>query len=102
MRTAGSPTAGIDAIVFDLGGVLIDWNPRYLYRHFFGDDVDGMEWFLTEVCSSAWNARQDAGRPWQEAIDEAIARHPQHAALIRAYRERWKEMLSGPIADNVS
>jgi 2-haloacid dehalogenase len=96
------PREAIDAIVFDLGGVLIDWNPRYVYRRFFGDDVEGMEWFLSEVCSPAWNARQDAGRPWEEAIAEAIARHPQHAALIRAYRERWEEMLSGPIADTVS
>jgi 2-haloacid dehalogenase len=97
-----SLSANIDAVVFDLGGVLIDWNPRYLYRQFFGDDIEGMERFLSEVCTSAWNERQDAGRPWEEAIDEAVAEHPQHAALIRAYRERWEDMLSGPIADTVT
>ena len=93
--------ANTDAVVFDLGGVLIDWNPRYLYRQLFPGDVEGMERFLSEVCTSTWNERQDAGRPWEEAIDEAIAEHPQHAALIRAYRERWEDMLSGPIANTV-
>ena len=97
-----SLTENIDAVVFDLGGVLIDWNPRHLYRQLFPGDREGMERFLSEVCTSAWNERQDAGRPWEEAIDEAIAEYPQHAALIRAYRERWEEMLSGPIADTVT
>jgi len=58
-----SPIANIDAVVFDLGGVLIDWNPRYLYRQLFPGDVEGMERFLSEVCTSTWNERQDAGRP---------------------------------------
>src|SRR5215469_11539688 len=97
-----SLTSNIDAVVFDLGGVLIDWNPRYLYRQLFGGDVEGMERFLSEVCTSAWNERQDAGRPWEEAIEEATAEHPQHAALIRAYRERWEDMFSGAIADTVT
>jgi 2-haloacid dehalogenase len=61
-----------------------------------------MERFLSEVCTSAWNGRQDAGRSWEEAIDEAIATHPRDAALIRAYRERWEEMLSGPIVETVT
>jgi 2-haloacid dehalogenase len=92
----------IDAIVFDLGGVLIDWNPRHLYRQFFGEDIDGMERFLSEVCTQTWNEKQDAGRSWEEAIAEATASHPEDAALIKAYRERWEEMLGGPIADSVS
>jgi 2-haloacid dehalogenase len=94
--------AGIDAVVFDLGGVLIDWNPRHLYRRLFGEDVNGMERFLAEVCNSAWNERQDAGRSWDEAIAEAIASHPQHADLIRAYVEQWEEMLGGPLNDSVT
>lgn len=93
---------GIDTVIFDLGGVLIDWNPRHLYRKLFGADHEAMEWFLAQVCSPEWNLRQDAGRPWREAIAEAQARHSGHAALIRAYRERWEEMLGGPIDGTVA
>jgi 2-haloacid dehalogenase len=92
---------GVDAVVFDLGGVLIDWNPRHLYRQLFRDRPEDMEWFLANVCTSAWNERQDAGRSWEEAIAEASASHPDHAPLIRAYRERWEEMLGGPITETV-
>jgi 2-haloacid dehalogenase len=84
-----------------LGGVLIDWNPRYLYRSLFdGDDV-AMERFLTEVCSPAWNVRQDAGRPWAEAIHELTARFPEERERIAAYRGRWEEMLGGAIEPTV-
>lgn len=91
----------VDAAVFDLGGVLIDWNPRHLYRRLFGGDVAGMERFLADVCSPVWNARQDAGRSWDEAIAEAVAAHPEHADLISAFRERWAEMLGGALTDTV-
>jgi 2-haloacid dehalogenase len=90
-----------DTVVFDLGGVLVDWNPRYLYRRLF-DDEAAMERFLAEVCSSHWNELQDAGRPWREAIAVLSTEHPQHAGLIAAYRERWDEMLRGPIAASVA
>lgn len=100
--SSAPPSAGtIGAVVFDLGGVLVDWNPRYLYRPLFGDDVAGMEWFLAEVCSPAWNAAQDAGRGWDEAVDEAIARHPDQAERIRAYRDRWIETLGEALAPTV-
>jgi 2-haloacid dehalogenase len=92
----------IDTIVFDLGNVLIDWNPRHLYRKLFDGDEARMEWFLREVCHSEWNERQDAGRTWAAAIEEAIARHPDEAAFIRAYRERWEEMLGGAIDETVA
>lgn len=92
----------VDTVVFDLGGVLIDWNPRYLYRKLFVGDEAGMERFLAEVCSQDWNECQDAGRSWAEGIAEAVARHPQHEPLIRAYRERWEEMLAGPLHDSVA
>lgn len=101
-RSRSAPRPGIDAVVFDLGGVLIDWNPRHLYRRLFGADVEGMERFLAEVCTPAWNEKQDAGRSWEEAIAEATASHPAHAALIRAYRERWEEMLGGALTDTVT
>ena len=99
--SAPPPAGAIDAVVFDLGGVLVDWNPRYLYRQLFGDDVAGMEGFLAEVCSPAWNAAQDAGRSWDEAVEEAIARHPDQAERIRAYRDRWIETLGEALAPTV-
>jgi len=89
-------------VIFDFGGVLVDWNPRYLYRRLFPGDPDGMERFLAEVCTTEWNQRQDAGRPWAEAIAELVALHPAQADLIRAYRERWEETLGGPIDGSVA
>jgi 2-haloacid dehalogenase len=88
-------------IVFDLGGVLIDWNPRHLYRKLFADDA-AMEWFLAEVCHSAWNEEQDRGRSFAAAIEEAAARHPEHRSMIAAYFERWDEMIAGPIEGTVT
>jgi 2-haloacid dehalogenase len=89
------------AIVFDLGGVLIDWNPRHLYRKLI-DDEARMEWFLAEVCHTAWNEEQDRGRSFAAAIEEAAAKHPEHRALIAAYFERWDEMMAGPIEGSVT
>ncbi|MCB9947954.1 MAG: HAD family phosphatase [Rhodospirillaceae bacterium] len=86
--------------VFDVGAVLIDWNPRYLYRKLF-DDEAAMETFLATVCTPAWNLEMDAGRPWDEAIAELVARFPDQAPLIRAFRDRWPEMVSGPLDDTV-
>jgi 2-haloacid dehalogenase len=88
------------AVLFDLGGVLIDWNPRHLYRKLVADD-DFVEWFLAEVCSPDWNAAQDAGRSWAEAVAEATARHPRHAELIAAYAARWPEMIAGDVPESV-
>jgi 2-haloacid dehalogenase len=88
-------------IVFDLGGVLIDWNPRHLYRKLF-DDEAAMERFLEEVCHGAWNLEQDRGRPFAEAIEEAALRHPDQRAMIEAYHTRWGEMLAGPIEGSVA
>lgn len=86
------PRPAIDTVVFDLGGVLVDWDPRRLYRRRF-DDEAAMERFLREVCSPEWNARQDAGCPWDVAIAELSARRPLQALLIAADRARWVEML---------
>jgi len=88
--------------VFDLGGVLIDWDPRHLYRKLFGGDDAAMERFLADVCSNSWNLRQDAGRGWAEAIAELSARHPAQVPLIEAFRARWAEMLGGPIEGSVA
>ncbi|HEY3345618.1 MAG TPA: HAD family phosphatase [Anaerolineaceae bacterium] len=91
------PTPCPAAIVFDLGGVLIDWNPRYLYRRFFPDDPQAMERFLAEIHFSEWNVVQDAGRPFAEAIPEKCAEHPAYAELIRAYDTCYEETVGGPI-----
>ncbi|MCP1625293.1 HAD family hydrolase [Pseudomonas nitroreducens] len=94
-------SSSVDTVVFDLGGVLVDWNPRHLYRKLFAGDDAAMEAFLADVCNTAWNEKQDRGRPWAEAIAEAVAQHPAHASNIRAYRERWDEMLNGALEDTV-
>lgn len=88
-------------VVFDIGNVLIDWDPRYLYRTIFTDTAE-MEWFLCHVCPHGWNLAQDKGRPWRDAETEAITRHPAYAAHIRAFRARWHETVSGPIAGSVA
>ena len=93
--------SGRRIVVFDLGGVLIDHNPRHLYRKLFDDD-DAMERFLATVCTPAWNRRQDAGRPIAQAVAELQAEHPDKAGLIAAYYGRWPEMLDGPIDGTVA
>lgn len=88
-------------VVFDLGGVLIDWDPRHLYRKLLAGPAEVAE-FLETVCTSDWNRQQDGGRPIAEATDELIRAHPHHADLIRAYYGRWAEMISGPIHGSVA
>lgn len=92
--------AKIKNVVFDLGGVLIEWDPRYLYRKLLPDEK-AVDHFLREVCSPEWNVRQDAGRTIAEAEDELIHRFPQEETLIRAYYGRWEEMLGGSIEETV-
>jgi 2-haloacid dehalogenase len=89
-------------LIFDIGGVLIEWNPRHLYRKLFqGDDIS-MEHFLTHICSDTWNQMQDAGRSFAEGVAELSARYPDLADLIAAYDERWEEMVPGAIEDSVA
>jgi 2-haloacid dehalogenase len=92
--------AAIRNVVFDLGGVLIDWDPRHLYRQLF-DDEEAMERFLAEVTTPEWNAEQDSGRTWSEAVEVLIRSHPEHRDLITAYHDRWPEMLGGAIQGTV-
>jgi len=86
--------------VFDLGGVLIDWNPRYLYRKLIDDEND-IDSFLSEVCNPEWNVKQDAGRALAEATAERIALYPEKKPLIEAFYDRWEEMLGGEIGESV-
>ena len=88
--------SAIDTVVFDLGDVLIPWDPRNLYRKLIPDAV-AMERFLAEVCSPEWNARQDAGRSLAEGTEALCVTFPHYEAWIRAFYARWPEMLGGVI-----
>jgi 2-haloacid dehalogenase len=91
----------IQTAIFDLGGVLIDWNPRYLYRKLIQNEAE-IEYFLSNICTPAWNAQQDAGRPFHEGVALLQAQYPQHAELIDAYHQRWEEMFGGAIGESVA
>ena len=91
----------INTIIFDLGGVLVDWKPEYLYRKVFNGDEEKMNWFLQNVCTMEWNMEQDAGRTIEEATTVKIAEFPQYESLIRLFYAEWTQMFSGPIMENV-
>jgi 2-haloacid dehalogenase len=93
--------AGRNIVVFDLGGVLIDWDPRHLYRKLFAGDDAAMEHFLATVCTHEWNRQQDAGRSFAEGARLLILEHPERAELIDAYGARFDDMMAGPIAGSV-
>lgn len=83
-------------IVFDFGGVLIDWNPRHLFKKHFKDDEE-MEYFLTHICTNEWNAETDRGRPFAESIRILQAQHPEYKDDIQLYMDGWTTMIGGPI-----
>jgi 2-haloacid dehalogenase len=91
----------IKAIVFDFGGVLLDWNPRNLYQRFFPDQPQAIEDFLTEIHFHEWNAQQDKGRPFAEGIAELSTQFPQYAYLIQAYYDHWEDSIIGSISGTV-
>lgn len=95
------PDGPLTTVVFDLGGVLIDWDPRHLYRHLIADP-DEVDAFLAEVGFAEWNARQDAGRPFHEAVPELAALHPARRELIEVYPERFPDSLVGEIPGTVA
>ncbi len=88
-------------VVFDFGGVLIEWDPRRLYRKFFNGNATALDNFLTEIGFAEWNLQQDQGRPFAEAVAELSARFPHYADLIKAYDECWEESIIGPIQPTV-
>ena len=100
--TTTSPRASrrVEAVAFDLGGVLIDWNAIYLYRSMLPDD-EAVRQFLDDVGFGEWNLALDAGRDWDEAVEWLGDRHPEHRELIAAFRDRWEETLAGPIESTV-
>ncbi len=89
------------AIVFDLGGVLIDWQREHLYKKMFAGNEAGMQYFLDEVCSLEWNAQMDCGYPFARAIEERVKLFPEYEDYIRAYWTRWEEMVPGQISGTV-
>jgi 2-haloacid dehalogenase len=96
----GSEPPPVEAVVFDVGGVLLDWNPRHLYRKLIADEAE-MEWFLTEVCSPGWHAPHDRGVSTAASCAELASRHPELSELIWAWSRRSEEMIGGVDAGSV-
>jgi 2-haloacid dehalogenase len=92
----------IKNIVFDFGGVLVDWNPRYLYYPYFNGDKGKAEWFLGNVCTYKWNIQMDGGKPFSQGVAELTAEHPQWAEAIGVYHTRWNEMIGGEVEGTAS
>lgn len=90
----------IKSVVFDIGGVLIDWNPRHLFRKVF-ENEDEMEWFLSNICTYEWNVQQDGGKLFSVATAELSAKYPEYSDKIAMYYGRWTEMLGGEIKGTV-
>ena len=93
--------APIDAVVFDIGGVLLDWNPRYLYRKLFDDEAE-LEYFLSAVCTPEWHHDNDLGVPMETTCGRLAAAHPEYAEQIWAWGRRSEEMIAGPIEETVA
>ena len=94
-------TSQITTIIFDLGGVFVDWNPKYLYRKIFNTEAEA-EKFLSEICTNTWNVEHDRGRPLWEGTQLLVDKHPELESEIRAYYSRWVEMLGGLIEATVA
>lgn len=91
----------VTTVVFDVGNVLIRWDPKRLYARLFPDPVQ-CDWFLAEICTPAWNLEMDRGQPFAEGIAECVARHPEWERQIRAWDEEWHEMVPGDIPGTVA
>lgn len=84
-------------IIFDFGGVLLDWNPYYLYGKYFDEDFSAIDRFMEEINFKAWNLEQDKGRSFSTAVAEMTSRFPHYSELIKAYDAEWESMISGPL-----
>ena len=91
----------MNTVLFDLGAVLVDWNPRYLYRPLFNGDETAMEHFLAEIAPPWWNLEIDAGKTFEQAVAERIRAHPEHADMIALWKDGWEKMLRDEIAGSV-
>ena len=94
-------SASLDAVVFDLGGVVLDWDPVHLYRRLIDDEAE-LDHFLSTVCTREWHVQHDAGRPMSETIPELCERHPEHAELISMWRARYVDMVAGLVPGTVA
>lgn len=99
--TTDTPITNVDTFLFDLGGVLIDWSPRYLFARHFGDDTAALDDFLERVCPSDWNETMDAGKPAHVGLAERIAAHPDQEPMIRRWFDEWPAMMRGPVHGTV-
>lgn len=86
----------IKNIIFDFGGVLVDWNPHYLYDKYFGSR-EKADWFLGNICTYEWNAQADGGKPFGDCVAELSAQHPEWTKEIQLYFDRWIDMMGGEI-----
>src|ERR1041385_1320527 len=91
----------IDTVIFDLGGVLIDWNPRYLYRKLFSTEEE-ITWVMDNICTSQWNDHQHDRRSFADATEELVKKNPEHEIPIRAWYGRFPETISGAIQPTVN
>jgi 2-haloacid dehalogenase len=91
----------IDTIIFDLGGVLIDWNPEYVFLDAFNGDAQKTKWFLETICTMAWNENQDSGYPIAQATEDLVAQFPDYETYIRMYYGQWEAMIGGAIEGTV-
>jgi len=96
------PPSPVRDVVFDLGGVLVDWDPRYLFRDHLGGDPAEVDAFLAGVCTPAWHARLDGGASFDAETRALAERHPQHARWISCYGAMWEHMFAGELADAVA
>ncbi len=94
-------THTIQAILFDFGNVLLEWNPRYIYRRYFPNDEAAMEQFFQEVNFMDWNAQQDKGRMFAEGVAQLSQEFPQYSHLIQAYHDNWKDSIGGSLEGTV-
>jgi len=95
-------TQKIETIIFDLGGVLVDWDPMYVYKDVFNGDTKKANWFLSNICTPEWNVKQDAGNLMATATEALVAQHPQYENLIRMFYDRWPDMLKGEFPETVA
>ncbi|MBK7561666.1 MAG: HAD family phosphatase [Chitinophagaceae bacterium] len=90
-----------NTIIFDLGGVLVDWSPAYVFNENYFDSIGKRDYFLSQICTLDWNEQQDAGYPVAKAVEEKVTAFPEWEKDIRVYYDRWPEMLKGPIDETV-